>query len=108
MLLHLQDCWQDHKRHTIETPANILTIQIPLIFFTDNSHLFGSDAFIQFMTTQRAHYNTSSPLYLKSNSFIERHIKTIKSALTTATASGTIVETLLINIHFTPIGPNMS
>ena len=61
---------------------------------------------------------TSPPLYPMSYGFIERHIKTTKTALTTTKAFGdqwkpsantscASVEILLLNIHLTPIGPHM-
>ena len=50
---------------------------------------------------------TSSPLYPKSNGFIERQIKTIKTALSTGHDSKLPIEDILLNIRTQPIGPNL-
>ena len=50
---------------------------------------------------------TSSPLYPKSNGFIERQIKTIKTALSTGYDSKLPIEDILLNIRTQPIGPNL-
>ena len=56
---------------------------------------------------QHIQHITSSPLYPKSNGFIERQIKTIKTALSTGHDSKLPIEDILLNIRTQPIGPNL-
>ena len=59
------------------------------------------------MQQQHIKHITSSPLYPKSNGFIERQIKTIKTALSTGHDSKLPIEDILLNIRTQPIGPNL-
>ena len=59
------------------------------------------------MQQQHIEHITSSPLYPKSNGFIERQIKTIKTALSTGHESKLPIEDILLNIGTQPIGPNL-
>ena len=79
----------------------------PLRFFSDNGPPFSSEPFASFLTSLGIEHITSSPLYPQSNGFIERQIKTIKTALTTAQPSGTSITHTLKTLHSTPIGPNL-
>ena len=80
---------------------------MPLCFFSDNGSHLSSEPFSSFLTSLGIENITSSPLYPQSNSFIERQIKTIKTALTTAQPSGTSITLTLHNLCSTPIGPNL-
>ena len=59
------------------------------------------------MNTQRVEHITSSPHYPKSNRFIERQVKTMKTALATATTSGKTLDDVLLSLRSSPIGPNL-
>ena len=74
---------------------------------TDNGPPFSSEGFAQFMNTQRVEHITSSPHYLKSNGFIERQVKTMKTALATATTSDKTLDDVLLSLRSSPIGPNL-
>ena len=79
----------------------------PSCFFSDNGPPFSSEPFSSFLTSLGIEHITSSPLYPKSNGFIERQIKTIKTALTTAQPSGTSITHTLHTLCSTPIGSNL-
>ena len=79
----------------------------PKSLTTDNGPPFSSEVFAQFMNTQRVEHITSSPHYLKSNGFIERQVKTMKTALATATTSGKTLDDVLLSLRSSPIGPNL-
>ena len=78
---------------------------MPLCFLSDNGPPFSSEPFSSFLTSLGIEYITSSPLYPQSNGFIERQIKTIKTALTTAQHSRYLHNTHLkyppFNTHWT-------
>ena len=59
------------------------------------------------MSKEHIEHITSSPLYPRSNGFIEHQIKTIKTALSTCQESKQSVEDLLLNIRTQPIGPHL-
>ena len=77
------------------------------VFFPDNGPPFSSEALQKFLTSQYIDHITSSPHYPKSNGFIERQIKTIKTALDTAKSSGKYLDDLLLSLRSTPIGPHL-
>ena len=79
----------------------------PKGFFSDNCLSFSSETLQKFLTFQYIDHITSSPHYPKSNGFIERHIKTIKTALDTVKSSGKSLDGLLISLRSTPIGPHL-
>ena len=79
----------------------------PKTLSTDNGPPFSSKAFTQFMTKEHIEHITSSPLYPRSNGFIECQIKTIKTALSTCQESKQSVEDLLLNIRTQPMGPHL-
>ena len=51
--------------------------------------------------------SSTSPPYPKSNGFIERQIKTVKTALSIGHDSKLPIEDILLNIRTQPIGPNL-
>ena len=59
------------------------------------------------MSTQRVEHITLSPHYPKSNRFIERQVKTMKTALATATTAGKTSDDVLLSLRSSPIGPNL-
>ena len=68
---------------------------------------FFSETFTNFMQQHHIEHITSSPLYPKSNGFIERQIKTFKTDLSTGHDSKLPIEDILLNIRIQPIGPNL-
>ena len=74
---------------------------------TDNCPPFSSEAFAKFMQQEHIKHITSSPHYPKSNGFIERQIKTIKTALSTGQVSKLSINDILLNLRAQPIGPNL-
>ena len=79
----------------------------PKTLSTDNGLPFSSEAFAQFISKEHIEHITSSPLYPRSNGFIECQIKTIKTALPTCQESKQSIEDLLLNIRTQPIGPHL-
>ena len=79
----------------------------PKTLSTDNGPPFSSEAFTQFMQKEHIDHITSSPHYHKSNGFIERQIKTIKTALSTCQEAKLPIEDLLLDIRTQPIGPHL-
>ena len=63
--------------------------------------------FAKFMQQQHIKHITSSPHYPKSSGFIQRQIKTIKTALSTGYDSKLPIEDILLNLRTQPIGPNL-
>ena len=76
-------------------------------FYSDNGPHFSSEPFSSFLTSLSIEHITSSPLYPKSNGFIERQIKPLKTALTTTNPAGTSIDHILKTLCSTPIGPNL-
>ena len=54
----------------------------------------------KFLAKNKIDHITSSPHYPKSNGYIECQVKTIKTALPTAEASGKTLDKVLLNIRF--------
>ena len=79
----------------------------PQCFFSDNGPPFSSEPLSQFLTLHAIDHITSSPLFPRSNSFIERQIRTIKTSLATAQASNTSIDHLLQTLHSTPTGSSL-
>ena len=59
------------------------------------------------MSKEHIEHITSSPLYPRSNGFIECQTKTIKTALSTCQESKQSIQDLLLNIRTQPIGPHL-
>ena len=100
-----------HKK-TAETVIHKLTqlfsqYSTPNTISTDNGPPFNSEPFTKFLIEQRVDRITSSPHYPKSNGFIERQVKTMKTALATATASKKTLDDVLLSLRSTNIGPNL-
>ena len=74
---------------------------------TDNGPPFSSETFAKFLAKNKIDHITSSPHYPKSNGYIECQVKTIKTALATAEASGKTIDKTLLHIRSTPIGPDL-
>ena len=89
----LQDLFSQYGTHTC--------------FYSNNGPPFSSEPFSHFLTSLGIDHITSSPLYPKSNGFIGRQIKTIKTSLTTTKSSGITNDHLLQMLHSTPTGPNL-
>ena len=62
---------------------------------------------LRFLAKNKIDHITSSLHYPKSNGYIEHQVKTIKTALTTAEASGKTLDKILLHIRSTPIGPDL-
>ena len=110
-----QTIWEFASRMTTKTAETVIQklTQLfsqygnPKSLTTDNGPPFSSEVFAQFMSTQRVEHITSSPHYPKSNGFIERQVKTMKTALATATTSGKTLDDVLLSLRSSPIGPNL-
>ena len=79
----------------------------PNTISTDNGPPFNSEPFTKFLIEQRVDHITSSLHYPKSNGFIERQVKTMKTALATAATSRKTLDDVLLSLRSTPIGPNL-
>ena len=74
---------------------------------TDNGPPFASDELAEFLTHHCIAHHTSSPHFPRSSGFIERQVRTIKTALHTALPAKKSLETVLLDLRSTPIGSNM-
>ena len=79
----------------------------PMSLSTDNGPPFASDELTEFLTHHCIAHHTSSPHSPRSNGFIERQVRTIKTALHTALPAKKSLETVLLDLRSTPIGSNM-
>ena len=59
------------------------------------------------MSTLRVEHITSSPHYPTSSGFIERQVKTMKTALATATTLGKTLDDVLLSLRSSPISPSL-
>ena len=78
-----------------------------ILLSTDNGPPFASDEPTEFLTCHYIEHHTSSPHFPWSNGFIERQVRTIKTALNTALPANKSLEAVLLDLWSTPIGPNM-
>ena len=79
----------------------------PKSLTTGNGPPFSSEVFAQFMSTKRVEHITSSPHYPKSNGFIERQVKTMKTAIANATTSSKTLDDILLSLRSSPISSNL-
>ena len=79
----------------------------PKSLTTGNGLPFSSEVFAQFMSTKRVEHITSSPHYPKSNGFIERQVKTMKTAIANATTSSKTLDDILLSLRSSPISSNL-
>ena len=79
----------------------------PALLSTDNGPPFASDELTEFLMHHHIEHHTSSPHFSRSNGFIERQIRTIKTVLNTALLASKSLEAVLLDLQSTPIGPNM-
>ena len=79
----------------------------PSHIYIDNGPPFVSNEFMHFLQWQHIDHTTSSPHFLQLKWFIERQVKTIKTALSTTQDAGKSIEDLLWDLQSTPIGPKM-
>ena len=79
----------------------------PKSLTTNNGPPFSSEPFAQFMSNQRMEHITSLSHHPRSNRFIKRQVKTMKTSFATATTSGKTLDDVLLSLRSTPIGPNL-
>lgn len=70
---------------------------------TDNGPQYTGQAFKQLLADWNIKHVTSSPHYARSNGFIERHVRHIKSVVKKCTQQGDDLNMALLNIRATPI-----
>jgi len=70
---------------------------------SDNGPQYSGESFKRFTNDWNIKHVTSSPNYPRSNGFIERHVKHIKSALKKTIRSGEDWQMTLLNLRATPI-----
>ena len=80
---------------------------IPLKIISDNGPQFSAAIFKQFAEQWSFHHITSSPHYPKCNGFIERHVQTVKAALTKAQQAKADPDLALLCLRTTPISSNL-
>ena len=80
---------------------------IPKILFTDNGPQFAAKLFQDFVKQWSFDHITSSPIYPKSNGFIERQVQTVKKALIKALQDGKDLDLTLLCLRTTPISPKI-
>ena len=85
----------------------ILQYGPPMSLSTDSGPPFASNELADFLTHHRIAHHTSSPHFPRSNGFIERQVRTIKTALNTALPAKKPLEAVLLDLRSTPIGSNM-
>ena len=85
----------------------ILQYGPPMSLSTDNGPPFASDELPEFLMHHHITHHTSSPHFSRSNGFIERQVRTIKTALNTALLAKNPLESVLLDLRSMPIGPKM-
>ena len=80
----------------------------PMSLSTDNGPPFASDELAEFLMHHCITHHTSSPHFPRSNGFIERQVGMIKTALNTALPAKKPLESVLLDLRSTPIGPKMA
>ena len=76
---------------------------IPKTLKSDNGPQFSAKMFQDFAKEWCFDHITSSPIYPKSNGFIERHVQTVKQALIKAKQNGNDPDLTLLCLRTTPI-----
>ena len=79
----------------------------PISLSTDSGPSFVSDELGEFLMCHCIARHTSSPHFPRSNGFIERQVRTIKTTLNTALPANKPLVSVLLDLRSTPIGPNM-
>ena len=79
----------------------------PSLLSMDNGPPFSSEELTQFLQHHCINHATSSPHFHRSNGFVERHVQTIKTALSTAQDSNRPLEDVLLDLQLTPTATNM-
>ena len=80
---------------------------IPESLVTDNGPQYSSPEFTAFCDHWGINHITSSPLYPKSNGFIERMVQTVKNLLKKSDAAGQDPYLALLSYQTTPIDSNL-
>ena len=85
----------------------ILQYGPPMSLSTDNGPPFALDELAEFLMCHCIAHHTSSPHFPRSNGFIERHVRTINTALNTALPANKPLASVLLDLRSIPIGPKM-
>ena len=80
---------------------------IPKVLFTDNGPQFAAKLFQDFLKLWSFDHITSSPIYPKSNGFIERQVQTVKKTLIKALQDVKDLDLTLLCLFTTPISPKV-
>lgn len=80
---------------------------IPKTLKSDNGPQFSAKAFQEFAKEWCFDHVTSSPIYPKSNGFIERQVQTVKQALIKAKQDGSDPDLTLLCLRTTPVSPKI-
>ena len=80
----------------------------PMSLSTDNGPPFASDELTEFLTDHCITHHTSSPHFPRSNGFIERQARMIKTALSIALPAKKPLESVLLDLRSMPIGLKMT
>ena len=79
----------------------------PMSLSTDNGPPSASNELAEFLMCHCIAHHTSFPHFPRSNGFIERQVRTIKTALNTALPANKPLASVLLDFRSMPIGPNM-
>lgn len=81
---------------------------IPESLVSDNGPQYSSKEFAAFCDQWGIHHITSSPVYPKSNGFVERMVQTVKNLLRKSEAAGQDPYLALLSYRATPVDSNLS
>ena len=84
-----------------------LPLWSPGLLSTHNGPPFASDELTEFHKHHHIEHHTSSPHFPRSNGFIERQVRTTKTALNTTFPAKKSLEAVLMYLRSTPIRPKM-
>ena len=76
----------------------------PMSLSTDNGPPFASDELREFLMHHCIAHHMSSPHFSRSNGFIERQVRTIKTALNTDQPANKPLAAILLDLRSMPIG----